>query len=634
MDAKRAGVDTNVMIEREVELTVDAADILPLIKQFLYAEREVFLRELVSNALDALTRLDKTYRFSSGFEEGQEPLHVEIRPDPVNRCLSISDNGDGMSEAEVIRNINQIAFSGARKFVEENVNNKERLIGRFGVGFYSCFMVANRVEIDTWSWRPDAGGCHWLNEGGTKTKLSEPQRRSRGTTITCHLSPEAEEFLMPDRLEKIIRRYLDFAPYPIVLAGSQANILTAPWHLSKVEREALPRSRFIELFKRLNPGENQPLTWLDVDIDFPIELHALLFVPDRGDGESGKIRLYSNRVFVCDHMDELLPHWLAFLDGVVDADDLPINVSRERFQLDHRFRQMGQFLTTKATELLGRMAKEQPKSYAAIWERYGTQLKRGFMESIMHGNSKLAAKLEAMLLFPSDRQSWVTLAQYQERQPDSAKRAFLYLSDERGQSVHLDLWRNRNREVLFCTHPLDAMVIELLKRAHPDWSYLRVDEAKLDEEASYGGTAAPPDQGVCQATEPLTELMRRIAGDTVGKITVGALPSRDVPVVFQMAEDAIQQELMGKLGGKQPPRTPSRTLLLNSNSILIQRLVELTSQDVCKQLVLGLATQLWDSARLNAGLLAEGELLPLVRRNSEFLTLVAQELAIRISKPH
>ncbi len=620
------------MSEREVTLTVDAADVLPLIKQFLYSEREAFLRELVSNSLDALQRVDKTHRLSSDFQDDQQPLKVEIHVDAVNRRLIISDNGDGMSEEEVIRNINQIAYSGARKFVEENLNKKERMIGRFGVGFYSCFMVSERVEIDTWSWRPNAGGCHWVGEGGSKVKLSAPLRQTRGTTITCQLGKDADEFLATDRLVKIIRRYLDFAVYPILLDGSLSNVTMAPWHLSRADREALPHSKYFELFDRLNPGENQPINWFAVEVEIPVEMRGLLFVPKREDGQVGKLRLYSNRIFVCDHVDELLPKWLAFLDGALDSDDLPINVSRERFRVDQRVRQAGQFLTNKALENFTRVAKEQYKDYLEIWENHGLQLKRGFVETTMEGNSRLASKLEALLLFTSSRQSWTSLLRYQERQREGDRKTFLYLTDERNQAVHLELWRNRNREVLFCTHPLDLLVIEFLKKAHPDWDLMRVDEAKFELDASPSSSAQQSTsttnvQHPDVHSDSLTDLMRRVTAGEVARISVVTLPSKEIPAVLQMGENGVEKELINKWTDQRHQEKPDRELLLNSDSPLIQRLIELTHQSGTNQVVTGLATQLWDHVRLNAGLLSEDELLRLARRNAEFLTLVAYELS-------
>lgn len=629
------------MSDREVTLTADPADILPLIKQFLYAERDVFLRELVSNSLDALTRIDKTYRFSPGFTEDHEPLRVEIQLDLVNHRLSISDNGDGMSEEEVVCNINKIAFSGARKFVDNNLHREERMIGYFGVGFYSSFMVSCRVEIDSWSWRPDAGGCHWVSEGDIHAKLSAPQRRSHGTTVTCHLTPDADEFLNPDRLEKIIRRYLDFAPYPVFMSGRQVNLVTAPWHLSKPEREVLPRTRFIELFDRFNPGENHPMTWFEAEADLPVELRALFFVPSRDGDQQGKVRLYSNRIFICDHVDELFPSWLSFLDGVVDLVGLPINVSRERFHRDSRTRQVSKFLTTKAVEAIGRISRERYKEYLSLWERYGFLLKQGYLISTLQNpDTHLSTKLEELLLFTTSRRSWVRLSEYQERQPEAAKQTFLYLTDERTQSAHLELWRNRNREVLFFTHPLDAVLVGAFKKVHPDWDFLRVDESRGEEPAPESTEStdksvdesigeSPPPKGtkaVDKSADDLMDLMRKISGGVVGKITIDTLPSRDIPAVLRLDQEGVERDTFRKWVLNEKSEAPSRELVLNAKSPLIQKLSELSHQGLPNELVVGLAMQLWDNVQLNAGLLSEDELMQLARRNAEFLTLVAREL--------
>jgi molecular chaperone HtpG len=301
------------MNEQSVPLTVDVQDILPIIKRFMYAERGIFLRELISNSIDALEKLSRIALSDPTFCDGRDPMRVEVSLDPVNSIVTVTDNGVGMTREEVVRYVNQIAFSGAREFMDKYSKGENELIGRFGLGFYSSFMVSTMVEIDTLSRRPGSIGCHWQCDGSAMAQLGESPRQRPGTTVICHLSDDAREFLDIEQAERVIRYYLDYAPYPIFLSGRQVNVVVAPWHLNSAERESLPRERYWAFYERLNANENRPLAWFHVETDYPLQVRALLFVPDRPPESRGSVRIFANRTFICSHSEAVLPKWLDFL---------------------------------------------------------------------------------------------------------------------------------------------------------------------------------------------------------------------------------------------------------------------------------------------------------------------------------
>src|SRR5882724_865298 len=385
----------------EIPLKVEVEDILPVIKRFMYSEREVFLRELISNSIDALEKLGHA---ACGTEEclaSVDPLHVAVSLDPVGSRLRVSDNGIGMSRDEVVRCINQIAFSGAREFVNRYSDAQNQLIGRFGLGFYSSFMVSSRVEIDTLSATPGSGGCHWAYEGGSQTTIGPTRRTTPGTTVTCSLLPDAREFLSVERVEGIVRRYLDYVPYPILIEGRQANVVLAPWHLGATERNDLPRERYWQFYERLNPNHNHPLGWFHIESDYPVQVRALLFIPDRSGDNTGTIRLFANRTFVCDDAHLILPEWLAFVDGVVDSPDLPVNVARDRFQTDRNVTLLRNHLTSRTLAFLSDLLLSRRADYIRVWERYGNNLKLGYLDSGMNEQQQnVKRQMEKLLLFP------------------------------------------------------------------------------------------------------------------------------------------------------------------------------------------------------------------------------------------
>ncbi|NUO79729.1 molecular chaperone HtpG [candidate division KSB1 bacterium] len=624
---------------RKVPLTADVKDILPIIKRFMYSEREVFIRELASNAIDALQKLEQLARTGKASLDDGEPLRVEITVDPARGTITIEDNGIGMSSEEIVRYVNQIAFSGAKEFLNQHKDAETELIGQFGLGFYSSFMVSKLVEIITRSWRSEAGGCHWSCDGGPITRIDEKNPRpSRGTSVICHLEDNMREFLDPQRIEQVIRRFLDYAPYPIFLAGRQVNVVTAPWHLSPAEREGMPNERYGAFYERLNPDENRPLAWFHVESDFPIQVKALLFIPDRAPSAKGNLRMFATRTFITDHCTELLTDWLDFLDGVIDSPDLPLNVARDRFQQDRKVVTLRNHLATRTLGFLAEMLVKRRRDYTAFWECYGSRLKQGYVNCVMDEQKSFSEKIEKLLVFPSSRKPLTTIAEYLERASESAKPSILYMTDPHAQRAHLELMQSRNREVLFFTDPIDVVLVRILSEVHSKYSFIRIDQIGADESAKPVKPAAEASTGVKEPQaaeeikdkkeetdwEPLSELFREIAGERINKVSIEALPSRDLPAILRVTDAGAKQDDLSRLMGGEAKH--KWHLVINSNCPLIKTMARIGPGVRATAIPMGMVGQIWDNIRISSGLLKGDELMDAARRNHDFLTQLANHL--------
>jgi molecular chaperone HtpG len=474
--------------------------------------------------------------------------------------------------------------------------------------------------------------CRWNCDGSTSTRIEEFPLDRRGTRVTCCLEDDAREFLKFECIEKIIHRFLDYAPYPIFLEGRQVNVVTAPWHLGRQEREELPSQCYYDLYQRLNQNDNRPLGWFHIESDFPVPVRAVLFVPDRSDGNSGNLRLFANRTFISDGCTELLADWLGFIDGIVDTQDLPLNVARDRFQKDKQVTKLRNHITARTLQFLAEMLEKRRKDYVRLWEHCGQYLKRGYLNTVIEEQRSISIKLEKLILFPSSRKPLTTLDEYLERVPDSTRPVIFYLTNLQEQQSHLELFRSRNREVLFLTDRVDAALVQVLGQAQGNCSFVRIDQIESIEDLQFKNpepvTDSSPDKQTSEAIDwnPLLDLFREIAGTSITKASVASLPSREIPAILSQTEEAIKQDAFNVLLGNDAADTRKWRLIVNKNCPLIQRLGQL-GPDICEaRLPVELVAQIWINVRLGAGLLEGQSLFEAVSCRHAFLNLIAEQM--------
>jgi molecular chaperone HtpG len=493
-------------------ITIHTENIFPIIKKSLYTDHEIFLRELISNSVDAIGKL-KMVSFAGEFsgDLGNPAIHISIDKD--KKTLSISDNGIGMSLDEVKKYINQVAFSSAEEFIEKyQKNNDQQIIGHFGLGFYSSFMVASLVEIDTLSCRDGSTAVHWSCDGSPSFEISESSRTEHGTTITLTLQDEEAEYLEPARIKQLVKTYCDFMPVPISLDGEVINKQKAPW---KESPQNLTKEDYLEFYRYLYPFEEDPLLWVHLNTDYPFALNGILYFPKLRpdlDLTKGQAKLFSNQVFVSDRCDEVIPKFLLPLRGVIDSTDIPLNVSRSALTSDRTVRRISDYISKKVGDRLKELYNEDREAYTKGWEDLSTFIKFGCLN-----DDKFKKQIEDIIIYRTtftsppvapeattegEEDAWksavpslpyTTLTEYLERnkerhaksepattegEPKYENRVF-YATDEASQAPYIQLHKSQGLEVLFLDSFIDTHFVSFLEREHSDIKFSRVD-AELD----------------------------------------------------------------------------------------------------------------------------------------------------------
>jgi len=377
-------------------ISIHTDNIFPIIKKSLYTDHEVFLRELISNAVDAISKLKMVARSGEYSGDLGEP-EINIAIDQENKTLSITDNGIGMTADEVKKYINQVAFSSAEEFIQKyQGSGDDAIIGNFGLGFYSSFMVAQKVDIDTLSCQEGAQAVHWSCDGSPAFELSESTRTERGTTITLTLQDEEQEYLESSRIKQLIKTYCDFMPVPIKFEGEELNKHKAIWRESASN---LQKEDYLELYRHLYPFQDEPLLWVHLNTDYPFIVNGILYFPKLRpdvDVTKGNIKLFCNQVFVSDHCEEIIPKFLMPLRGVIDSTDIPLNVSRSSLQSNRTVRKIADYIAKKVGDRLKELYRDDRNEYIRCWQDIGTFVKFGALN-----DDKFKKQIEDLLIYRS-----------------------------------------------------------------------------------------------------------------------------------------------------------------------------------------------------------------------------------------
>ena len=618
------------------QIQIHTENIFPIIKKAVYSGHEVFLRELVSNGTDAINKR-RMAAMAGDCSEGPDGL-VSIRIDREAKTLTISDNGIGMTADEVKRYINQVAFSSAEEFLEKYKSEGDAIIGHFGLGFYSSFMVASQVELVSLSARPEAQAVRWSCDGSPNFSLEAAERSEPGTDVILHLQEEELEYIEPSRIRTLISTYCDFMPVEVQLEGEAVNKREAPWRKSPRE---MSDEDYIELYRYLYPFQGDPLLWVHLNTDYPYNLQGILYFPKatgRADWEKGEIKLYCNQVFVSDSIKEVVPKYLLPLRGVIDSPDIPLNVSRSALQTDRRVRSIGGFVAKKVGDRLKQLHRDEPKRYAEIWESLAPFIKIGAME-----DEKFADQVADLVLFgttaaagegesPDPVQAeggkrFTTLAGYRSRLgPDHDKR-ILYCTDEAGQAGALALWQGQGAEVLLADTFIDTQFIPWLEYRHEELTFQRVDaelDASLQEQDSGLSDAEGKD-----SSESLRDLFKTSLANDKVTVQVQALKGDNAPAaLILLPEQMRRMNDMGALMEQRLPGLPEHhVLLVNRRHRLVEGLQKLSAGAVItgagssptQELAEKLSRHLYEMAKLSVGGLEPNELAGFQQRSSDLM---------------
>ncbi len=601
-------------------ISIHTENIFPIIKKSLYSDHEIFLRELISNGVDAIAKL-KMVSHSDDFTGDIGTPEIQISIDKDNKTLSISDNGIGMTAEEVKKYINQVAFSSAEEFIEKYQGNADdAIIGHFGLGFYSSFMVAKQVEIDTLSYQEGAQAVHWSCDGSPEFKLEESSRTTRGTTVTLTLPEEEKEYLELARIKQLVKTYCDFMPVQIMMDGEQVNKQQALWRTSPRD---LKDEEYLEFYRYLYPFTEEPLLWIHLNTDYPFLLNGILYFPKLRpdvDVTKGQIKLFCNQVFVTEHCEEVIPKFLLPMRGAIDSPDIPLNVSRSALQMDRTVRRISDFIAKKVGDRLKEQYRDKRAEYIKSWKDLGTFVKFGCLN-----DEKFKQQVEEIVIYrttwdgkadfsgtvqqpPTEVQvqaeegdawqevgpantddkgnTYTTLKEYLERNKEHHENRVFYCTDEITQTTYIQLHKNQGLEVLYMDSFIDSHFISFLEREHTDVKFSRVD-AEIDEnllDKEKASEIVDPKTNQTRS-EQIQELFKKALNKSKLTIRTEALksdnPQDSPPAMVLLPEFLRRMQEMNALMQQQTAKFPEdHTLLVNTAHPLIQNLATLSQGSI------------------------------------------------------
>ncbi|HLT42833.1 MAG TPA: molecular chaperone HtpG [Sphingobacteriaceae bacterium] len=617
-------------------ISIHTENIFPVIKKFLYSDNEIFLRELVSNAVDAtqkLKRLSSMGQFTG--EVGETTIEVSF--DEGAKTLTISDRGLGMTAEEVKKYINQIAFSGAEEFVEKFKEAKDanEIIGRFGLGFYSAFMVADHVEIQSLSYQEGAEPVKWICDGSTEYEISAGSRTERGTDIILYINSESEEFLNQSRLQEILNKYAAFLPVPIKFGTKTTsepdgedeegkpkyksvevdNIINNPspaWTKAPAE---LKDEDYLNFYRELYPFSEDPLFWIHLNVDYPFNLTGILYFPkvkNDFDLQKNKIKLFSRQVFITDEVKDIVPEFLMLLHGVIDSPDIPLNVSRSFLQADSNVKKINTYITRKVADKLSELFKSDRKAYEEKWNDIGVFVKYGMLT-----DEKFAEKANDFALLRNTENEYFTLKEYAEKVKDLQKDKddqviYLYATDVKNQHSFISAAREKQYDVIVLDSPIDSHFVGFLEQKVEKTSLKRVDADVIDELIKLDDKKelAISEE---ESTAVKSVFEKAISKDTM-RVEVAALNENVLPVTVTMDEFMRRMKEMAQTGGGMSfygNMPDNYKVTVNGNHPLIKRILSEEKDEKKEQL----AKQMFDLALLNLGLLTGEDLTNFVKRS-------------------
>ena len=610
-------------------ISVSTEDIFPIIKKFLYSEQEIFLRELVSNAIDATSKL--RHLSSLGEYEGElGELKVHISIDKDARTLTVSDAGVGMSAEEMKKYLNQVAFSGAEEFLKKfkDAGDAEDIIGRFGLGFYSAFMVADTVDVVSRSWQEGEASVKWSCDGTTSFSIEEVEKEARGTDIVLHLSEDAGEYLESGRIKEILNKYGRFLPVEIVFEEETINNPNPLWKKAPTD---LKDEDYLEFFKELYPMEQDPLFWIHLNVDFPFNLTGVLYFPKIRrdiDPKRNSIQLYSRQVFITDEVAQIVPDYLMLLQGVIDSPDIPLNVSRSYLQGDPNVRKISDYITRKVADKLLEIFREDRGKFEEKWKDISIFVKYGML-----ADEKFYGKAEKFCLLENVDGNHFTFSEYREKiegnQTDGNESVvYLYTNNKQDQDLFVRGAEDHGYDVLNMDGVLDSHFIGQLERKVEKSRWVRVDSDTLDNliPTKKEGEGESDAEGEEKAEKPselvlseeqetkLKEAFQGVANKEGTIVQTKALGEKQLPVMITRPEFMRRMREMSEIGGGgfMGDLPDTYNLVVNTQHPLVQGLMD--AEDPAP-----MAKQLLDLALLGQNMLTGKDLTDFIHRSVEML---------------
>lgn len=627
------------MVQEKGTISINTENIFPIIKKFLYSDHEIFLRELVSNAVDATQKIKRLGSLGHYNQELGE-LKIRVAVDADKKTITISDSGIGMTAEEIKKYINQVAFSGATEFMEKfkEANDANEIIGRFGLGFYSAFMVAERVEIQTLSYQEGATPARWTCDGSTEFEITDGERTERGTDVILYINEDSTEFLEKNRIKSIIDKYAKFLPvtvqfgtrttsepdgedeegktkYKSVEVDNIINNTSPIWTKAPCE---LKDEDYLNFYQELYPFQEEPLFWIHLNVDYPFNLTGVLYFPKlKNDFEvqKNKIKLFSRQVFITDEVKDIVPEFLLLLHGVIDSPDIPLNVSRSFLQSDSNVKKINSYISRKVAEKLAELFKKERKAYEEKWSDIGLFVKYGALS-----DEKFYEKAKEFILLTNTNKENYTLEEYSTKVKDfqtdkNGQLVYLYTVDPEQQHSYIAAAEKKSYDVLLMNSPIDSHFIHHLEMKLEKTSMKRVDADVIDKLIEKEDTEKH--QLSTEETDKLKAIFDKAISNPAMKVEVESGAADSFPVSITMEEWMRRMKDMSKLGGGMNfygSMPDNYKVAINGNHKLISKIL---SADEAQQTVL--AKQAFDLALLAQGMLKGKDLTAFVERSVEVL---------------
>ncbi len=662
-------------------LSITSENIFPVIKKWLYSDHDIFYRELISNGCDAITKLKKLELMGEYEKPEEVEYKIQVSVNPTDKTITIEDNGLGMTEEEIDKYINQIAFSGVQDFMEKYKDkaNEDQIIGHFGLGFYSAFMVADKVEINSLSYQKDAKPVHWESEGGINFEMAEGDKKEVGTSIKLYLNEESTEFANEYRAREVIEKYCAFMPVNIFLKNETAEpeyetiekdelthkdtvveTVIEPAKTEEKEKEdgtketveVEPSREKYKILKRpvaLNdtdplwnkhPNEctdeqykdfyrkvfrdyKEPLFWIHLNMDYPFNLKGILYFPKINmeyDSLEGTIKLYNNQVFIADNIKEVIPEFLMLLKGVIDCPDLPLNVSRSALQNDGFVKKISDYITKKVADKLSGMCKTDRENYEKYWDDIAPFIKYGYIK-----DEKFAEKMGDYILYKNLEGKYLTLNDCLEENKEKHENTIFYVTNEKEQSQYINMFKEEGIDAVIMPAAIDNPFISHVEQKHEGLKFLRID---TDLNASFKEEVKEDDEAFKKTSEELTEVFKKALNNDKLDIKVEKMKNASVASMITVSEETRRMQDMMKMysmGGMDMSAfgATGETLVLNANHPLVKYVLDNKEGENTAKI----CEQLYDLASLAHGQLSPERMTGFVNRSNDIMMIMAGQKA-------
>ena len=616
------------MDKNKGNISIHTENIFPIIKKWLYSDKDIFIRELISNGCDAISKLKRLQSLGEATLEGEQNYKVIVSVNKENGTLKFIDNGIGMTEEEVKKYINQVAFSGAEDFInkyKDKIGEDKDIIGHFGLGFYSAFMVAKRVQIDTLSYIEGSEAVTWVCDGGTEYEISPSTKDSRGTSITLFVDEDSKEFLETFKVREVIEKYCSFLPIEIYLEeeGKEEkeedkkplNNTTPLWMKSPKD---CTDEEYKEFYKKVFSDFNDPLFWIHLNVDYPFNLKGILYFPKLKhelEATEGQVKLYNNQVFVADNIKEVIPEFLLLLKGTIDCPDLPLNVSRSFLQKDKDVMKISKHIVKKVADKLVSLYKNERENFNSFWKDIQIFIKYGCLR-----DESFYEKIKDIIIFKRLNGEYITLKEYLEENKEKHENKVFYVTDEKQQSQYIKMFKEANLDALVLDCSLDNHFISFLEAKETGVTFARID-SDISEILK-----SDNNEDLKDINEKVQSLFKDLASNGIKEVKVESLRNSDTPAMILVSEQSRRMaEMSNMFGGMDMPNmfNEEKTLVVNNNNSIIKKLSQINLEENKDKVEL-MCNYIVDIALLSNKELSPEEMDNFINRSNKILSLAME----------